>query len=86
MRKIKSKYIAIAFVLLVLFSLCMVMCFFKWLLFFPAIIFLNAYMLIDRKYLRCPRCSGFTNLDRLSYAKTHIYHCSHCGEIIEIEA
>jgi len=34
--------------------------------------------------LRCPHCGGFENLERLLYAKKHIYHCMHCGEIIKI--
>ena len=85
MKKIKSKNITMAYLFLSLFSVSLVAGFFKWVLFIPAALFTIAYVLLDKKCLRCPHCSGFTNLDRLSYAKVHIYHCSHCGERIEIE-
>ena len=85
MQKIKSKDVMTAFLCLVLFSLFLMASFFRWIFAIPAILFLIFYFVIDRKYLRCPNCSGFTNLDRLLYAKEHIYYCSHCGKIIDIE-
>lgn len=43
------------------------------------------YVLIDRKFLGCPECRAFINIDRLLYAKNHEFHCHKCGERIEIE-
>lgn len=85
MKKIKDKHIKAAFASLVLFSVCLITGFFKSVLFLPAAAFLAGYLWIDKKYLRCPHCSGFTNLDRLFYAKDHEYHCACCGQRVEIE-
>ena len=85
MGKIKSKYITISYVILTLFSLSFVAGAFKWYYLIFALLFLSVYLKIDKCYLRCPHCSGFINLDRLSYAKKHIYHCNHCGKRIEID-
>lgn len=49
-----------------------------------AVIALAGYAWVDKRYLRCPHCGGFENLDRLFYAKHHTYHCRHCGEVIRI--
>ena len=70
--------------LIILFGISILGGFIKWPLFILAIILVFSYIIIDRKKLRCPSCGAFTNLDRLNYAKSHIYHCSHCGEIINI--
>lgn len=85
MKKLKAMQIRAAFVSLAFFSVCLVAGFFKSVLFLPAAAFLAAYLWIDKKHLRCPCCSGFINLDRLFYAKTHEYHCAYCGQRVEIE-
>lgn len=82
---IKSKHITLAFVFLSLFAVCLAAGFLNGIFFLPAIAFLIAYAILDRKHLRCPHCTAFTNLDRLSYAKSHVYHCHNCGKRIEIE-
>jgi len=82
---IKSKHITAAFLCVVLFAVCGIALFLHWVFFLPAVLALAAYVAIDKKYLRCPDCHGFSNLDRLFYAKRHPYHCSHCGKHIEIE-
>ena len=84
MKTIKTKHIVIAFSFLILFAISLFAGFFKWIFFIPAALFLAGYFIIDRKFLRCPHCSGFINLDRLFYARKHVYHCMHCGEIMNI--
>ena len=78
-RKLLSAYICV-----IIFSVCIIGGFFIKTLFVFAIVSLAGYILIDKKYLRCQHCGGFENLERLLYAKKHIYHCSYCGEIIKI--
>lgn len=85
MGSIQSKNITKALVCLALFAVFCALGCFQWFLWVPAAGFLAGYIAVDRKYLRCPHCGGVTNLERLFYAKSHIYHCSHCGEIIRIE-
>ena len=50
-----------------------------------AVCAIAGYIFIDRKYLRCPACGAFINLDHLFYARSHTYHCYNCGEVIEID-
>ena len=50
MKKIRSKNIAMAWMLLFLFSVCIVAGFFKWVLFILAVLFMIAYLLLDKKY------------------------------------
>lgn len=85
MKQIKTEYITIAFLCLLAFSLCFVLGFIYYFLFIPAALSLIGYIVIDRKFLRCPNCGGFINLDRLHYAKSHNYHCMYCGTKIAIE-
>ena len=81
---IESKYITISIFLVTAASGCIVAGFFCRVYFIPAVLFAAAYIVADKKCLRCPNCGGFTNLDRLLYAKKHPYHCSNCGEQIYI--
>ncbi len=37
------------------------------------------------KKCKCPHCGKFENIDRLMYARKHVFHCRNCGKIIEIE-
>lgn len=85
MKRIKAGYIKAAFLSLALFSVCLAAGFFASVLFLPAAAALAAYLWIDKKQLRCPHCAGFTNLDRLFYARNHEYHCASCGRRLEIE-
>ena len=82
---IKYQNMLLAFLCLLLFSVCVIAGFFLRPLFILAIIALLGYIWTDKKHLRCPRCGGFENLERLFYAKSHVYHCRHCGQIIKIE-
>ena len=84
MKTISKKDINIASGLVVLIGVSEVGGFIKWPLFVLAGILTVSYILFDRQRLRCPNCGGFENLDRLSYANNHIYHCRHCGERINI--
>jgi len=85
MKFISKKYVNLGFILIVLFGITLVGGFIKRPLFFIAAIFILSYIVLDRKKLRCPNCGGFENLDRLMYAKNHVFHCMHCGEKINIK-
>lgn len=82
---IRSKHIFLAFTNLILCTVCLAAGFFYAIFFLAAIAFLIVYILIDKKYLRCPHCFAFTNIDRLLYASKHVYHCHNCGKRIEID-
>ena len=84
MKSISTKNIYLGYILGVAFALTIFLGIFNWPFFIFAIILLLSYIAFDRKRLRCPNCGGFENLDRLLYAKNHIYHCRHCGERISI--
>lgn len=56
-----------------------------WLCWIAAALAAAGYGLIDRKFLGCPNCRAFINIDRLLYARNHEFHCHKCGERIEIE-
>ena len=85
MKFISRKYVNLGFILIVLSGITLAGGFIKWPLFFIAAIFILSYIVLDRKKLRCPNCGGFENLDRLMYAKNHVFHCMHCGEKINIK-
>lgn len=85
MKELERSKVTLAFVCLALFSISFVMGFFRWIFFAGALLFIGAYIYLDRNYLRCPNCGGFTNLDRLWYAVKHEYHCSHCGAELRIK-
>ncbi len=84
MEKIRSRHITLGFMLVSLGAVTLVLgCLNHW-FWLPAAGFLAGYLALDRKQLRCPHCGGFTNLDRLLYARKHPYHCSRCGNRLEI--
>ena len=84
MKYILRKDINLGLIFVVLFSGTLVGGFIKWPLFILAGIFLIFYIVLDKKRLRCPNCGGYENLDRLIYAKNHIFHCRHCGKKLDI--
>lgn len=84
MKTISSRDVDVGTFLVVLNGISVVGGFFKWPLFILTGLLTFSYILFDRQRLRCPNCGGFENLDRLSYAKNHVYHCRHCGERINI--
>ncbi|MPM08950.1 hypothetical protein SDC9_55266 [bioreactor metagenome] len=84
MKYISSKDINLGTCLIVLHGISIMGGFIKWPLFILAGIFMFSYIILDRHRLRCPNCGGFENLDRLNYAKKHVFHCRHCGERINI--
>ena len=81
---INKKKLLSAYICVIVFCVCLIGGFFIKTLFVFAIVSLAGYVWIDKKYLRCPHRGGFENLERPLYAKKHIYHCMHCGEIIKI--
>ena len=84
MKHIEYKHIVTGLLLLVVACICVMIGFLKWFFFIPAVLLVICYFFFDKKYLRCPHCGAFTNLDRLLYAKKHTYHCHGCGEILHI--
>lgn len=85
MKKIQQWHIYMAMGCVVAASIYVGLGCFYWPLFLAAGGFTIGYILVDRKYLRCPYCRGFINLDWLFYARNHEYHCSSCGNRVEIE-
>ncbi len=85
-KKIHYNHILISLICVVLAAVLLTAgIFYKRILPILAILAFACYLYIDKRYLRCPKCFGFTNLDRLLYAKNHPYHCHSCGELIEID-
>ena len=84
-KRIKSKHITLGFVFLVLFAIFIMIGFIIGLFLIPAFLFGIAYLLVDKKYLRCPNCGAFNNMDKLLYAKKNTYHCNKCGNVIGVE-
>ena len=84
-KSVREKYIFMGFFLQLIFAVCLITGFLKWVLFIPAAVSLIVYAAIERKFLRCPCCGGYVNLDRLFYARKHEFHCAYCGEIIKVE-
>ena len=64
--------IHLAFVCVLALSIGLVGGFFFKPLFLLAGMALAGYLWIHKRYLRCPKCGGFENLDRLFYAKRFI--------------
>ena len=77
--------IHLAFLCVVVLAVCLMAGFFCKPLFLLAGIALAGYLWVDKQYLKCPKCCGYKNLDRLFYARNHLYHCRHCGELIKIK-
>lgn len=84
-KSIRTGHVLLAFVLQLIFAVCLIAGFLKWVFFILSGASLITYAAIDRKYLRCPCCGGYINLDRLFYARKHVCHCLYCGEVIKVE-
>lgn len=50
-----------------------------------AIVTVILYLYISNRKLKCPYCGGKENLDRITFAINHLYHCRHCGKTIEVK-
>ena len=72
--------IHLAFLCVVVLAVCLMAGFFC-----KPLFLLAGSLWVDKRYLKCPKCGGFENLDRLFYAKNHLYRCRHCGELIKIK-
>ncbi len=84
MKHIQNKYLNLGLILVFLFALSLIGGIYKRPFLIGSGFFLAAYFILQKKKLVCPNCGVTENLDRLIYAKKHIYHCRHCGEIIKI--
>ncbi len=82
--EIEHKKLVSALICIVIFAVSVIAGFLNWELFILAGASILGYIYIDKKYLRCPHCGGFENLDRLFYAAKHEYHCRHCGKVLRI--
>ena len=69
---IKKNKLFSAYICVIVFCICLIGGFFIKALFIFAIVGLAGYILIDKKYLRCPHCGGFENLERL-YMQKNIF-------------
>ncbi|GFN37145.1 hypothetical protein [Tepidimicrobium xylanilyticum] len=84
MKSISKRHINLGIIFIVLSVMTLVVGITKWPFFIFSAILISSYIILDKKRLRCPNCGGFENLERLSSAKKHNYHCRHCGEKINI--
>lgn len=84
MDHISEKYINLAVILFMLFFITLVGSMFNLYFLVFSLFFLISYIVLDKKKLRCPKCGGFENLDRLISSKKHANFCIHCGEKINI--
>jgi hypothetical protein len=69
---IKKNKLFSAYICVIVFCICLIGGFFIKALFIFAIVGLAGYILIDKKYLRCPHCGCFENLERL-YMQKNIF-------------
>ena len=84
-KTIKEKHLCLALGCVLMASLSVFIGFFRYGAFAAAVLFLLSCIYVDKKYLRCPRCGGFINLDRLLLAGRKPHFCSFCGGRITIE-
>ncbi len=82
---IEYKKIVAAFLCIVLFTVNVMAGLFCSVFFVFAAAFIGGYLYIDKKFLRCPHCGKFENLDRLFFAAKHTYHCKHCGNELSVK-
>ena len=84
MKVIKTEFVLLAYLCVILFALLLVAGFFSWVWFIFAALALAGYFAVSILFLRCPACGSFINLDRLLYARRHDYHCAQCGQSIVV--
>ena len=85
MKTVKQKHVRLACMCLCVCAILVASGVFNHWLWLMAGVALAGYWLIDKRYLRCPHCGIFINLDQLMYASRHTYHCRSCGQVIRIE-
>ena len=84
-KKIPYGKLRLAFVCVCVFAAALMLGFYRWPFFLAAIPALAGYLYIDKRYLRCPHCGTWENLERLHYAARHPYHCRGCGRLLEFD-
>lgn len=85
MKTLKLKYVIIALVSQILFLGFLVAGIFSRIFLLLSAVFLVVYVLTDCRFLRCPDCHAYLNLNKLFYSRKHEYHCPVCGVIIKVE-
>ncbi|KAJ53584.1 DNA-directed RNA polymerase subunit RPC12/RpoP [Clostridium tetanomorphum] len=85
MKKISWEMMKIILFLLLTFMLLFFLGIIWWPLFIISLIPFTIGLIIMFKKCRCPYCGTRENMERLLYAKNHIFHCRKCGQIIEID-
>ena len=82
---IEKKHIMLGLAFLLLSAAFLFMGFWKPLFFVGTAVSIAGYFVVDKKYLRCPHCGGFMNMDHLFHALSHHDYCRYCGKSIEIK-
>lgn len=85
MKKVSWKAIKAGWALAAIFSLSFIGGSFNVGLYLPSILSLMGIVYLTKTKLVCPHCGKREKLERLTRAKKQEYHCSHCGELIEVD-
>lgn len=81
---IKHLYLVLFVMLCFIVSFFFAMVITPW-LFIVAVLFGIASAILERKYLRCPKCGTSQSMLSLLHAVNHSYFCYACGEEIRIK-
>jgi hypothetical protein len=85
MKKVSWKAIKAGWALAVIFSLMFIGGSYNVSLYLPSILALIGIVYLSKTKLRCPHCNKREKLEKLTSARKKEQHCSHCGELIEVD-
>ncbi len=85
MVRIERKYYMLSVLCLIVLGFSLIAGVYYRPMFAFAVIAITIYSYIAWRYHRCPNCGRFINMDHLTYARTHEYHCIRCGSKIVVE-
>lgn len=84
-KKIPYGKLCLAFACVCVCGAALMLGFYWWPFFLAVIPALGGYLYIHWRYLRCPYCGTWENLERLHYAANHPSHCRGCGRLLEFD-